>query len=108
MGYIKSFRDKIEKVITDSKEKSVFELDENLEHEFNEFKNACLMDKIDKKKIFKSSLMDFILKPISLIFPQIEITKDVYDVAKSFQEYRKSDQYQWTGFLAEVESLSKI
>lgn len=105
--YIKSFRDKIEKVIADNKEKSILELDENLKHEFNEFKNACLNDKIDKKKIFKSSLMDFILKPISLIIPQIEITKDAYDVARSFQEYRISDQYQWTGFVAEVESLRK-
>lgn len=105
--YIKSFRDKIEKVTTEEYDKSILELDENLKHEFNEFKNACLIDKIDKKKIFESSLMDFILKPISLIIPHIEITKDVYDVARSFQEYRKSDQYQWTGFLAEVESLRK-
>jgi len=105
--YIKDFRCKIESVLTTNMDKSVIELSEDVEHEFNEFRNACLKRSIDKKKIFSSSIVEFILKPIASTFPGIELIKNFFDIIISYKNYKEADMYQWTGFIAELELKTK-
>lgn len=101
--YIRDFRKKIDDELLKNSSKTSIQLAQETEEEFKQFSNSCIKHKINKKRIFYSSLKEYGLSTFSKIYPIIQLLKIPIKGYETINDYRTADKYQWTGFITDID-----